>query len=347
MTGPDGEGRGAGTGAPDSSAVGSRAYITRAGTGHNGSEVNHGSSSHHADGPKPLIGSNMVPDLDGPGAGTNGLGSGTEAPVRHAGDGRPSACSGMKPSEVCSMNVESASARSGKTKPLPPALHHKPARRGQQLPAPCDIDALQTDQLLDWVERLYGVAPDARMSRELLLRAVAHGLQLHQQGRKGIAAARAMAGASVRSGRTRGAARNGGSGNDWGSDNESRRASADAVGKHGNKDGDKLSEHSGKRGNDQSLYVSPTRHARSLPPGSRLVREWHGAIHEVIVQSDGSYLWQGRAWKSLSVIARTITGVNWSGPRFFGTAARKAGSHSTGDGEAFQSVKHPGGGNDA
>ncbi|MCB1460641.1 MAG: DUF2924 domain-containing protein [Nitratireductor sp.] len=219
---------------------------------------------------------------------------------------------------------------------MPPALQFKPGWRRQPLPAPGDLDALQTDHLLEWVERLYGVAPGARMSRELLLRAVAHGLQLHQQGRKGVAAARAMAGASVRSGRTRGAARNGETGSERHGNKDSRSASADAVAKH-----------NGKSGDGQSLSVSPTRQVRSLPPGSRLVREWHGAIHEVIVQSDGSYLWQGRAWKSLSVIARTITGVHWSGPRFFGTAARRAGSHSTDDGEAFQSVKHPGGGSDA
>ncbi|MEZ5873214.1 MAG: DUF2924 domain-containing protein [Nitratireductor sp.] len=266
--------------------------------------------------------------------------NGLDGEGRGAGPGAPDSSAGGS-------SAFYAESGTGKTKAMPPALHPKPARHGQPMPVPGDLDALQTDHLLEWVERLYGVAPDARMSRELLLRAVAHGLQLHQQGRKGIAAARAMAGATVRSGSTRGADRRDRSGNDRHGNKDSRSASAAAVAKHSGKDGEKMSEHSGNRGVAKFLSVSPIRQAQSLPPGSRLVREWHGAIHEVIVQSDGSYLWQGRGWKSLSAIARTITGVHWSGPRFFGTAARRSGSQSTGDGEAFQSVRHPGGGSDA
>jgi hypothetical protein len=55
--------------------------------------------------------------------------------------------------------------------------------------------------------------------------------------------------------------------------------------------------------------------------GTRLVREWHGALHEVEVLED-SYLWRGARYRSLSVIARAITGTRWSGPRFFGLVAR-------------------------
>jgi Protein of unknown function (DUF2924) len=51
--------------------------------------------------------------------------------------------------------------------------------------------------------------------------------------------------------------------------------------------------------------------------GTRLVREWHGALHEVEVLED-SYLWRGVRHRSLSAIARAITGTKWSGPRFFG-----------------------------
>jgi hypothetical protein len=51
--------------------------------------------------------------------------------------------------------------------------------------------------------------------------------------------------------------------------------------------------------------------------GARLVREWGGRTHVVDV-IDGGYLWQGHVYRSLSVIARTITGARWSGPRFFG-----------------------------
>lgn len=50
--------------------------------------------------------------------------------------------------------------------------------------------------------------------------------------------------------------------------------------------------------------------------GTRLIREWHGREHIVDV-IDGAYHWNGKSWKSLSAIAREITGARWSGPRFF------------------------------
>jgi len=52
-------------------------------------------------------------------------------------------------------------------------------------------------------------------------------------------------------------------------------------------------------------------------PGSRLVREWRGDTYEVTILDKG-YLWQNRSYRSLSRIAREITGTKWSGPRFFG-----------------------------
>lgn len=56
---------------------------------------------------------------------------------------------------------------------------------------------------------------------------------------------------------------------------------------------------------------------RQMQPGARFIREWNGISHIVDVTKDG-YLWQGRVYRSLSAIARTITGTRWSGPRFFG-----------------------------
>lgn len=56
---------------------------------------------------------------------------------------------------------------------------------------------------------------------------------------------------------------------------------------------------------------------RQLHPGDRLVREWNGRSHLVEVVEDG-FVFDGRKWKSLSAIARRITGAHWSGPRFFG-----------------------------
>jgi hypothetical protein len=55
----------------------------------------------------------------------------------------------------------------------------------------------------------------------------------------------------------------------------------------------------------------------SLKPGARIVRHWGGQSHEVAVAENG-FLWRGRIWKSLSAIARELTGTRWSGPRFFG-----------------------------
>lgn len=54
--------------------------------------------------------------------------------------------------------------------------------------------------------------------------------------------------------------------------------------------------------------------------GARLIREWNGREHVVDVTADG-YLWNGQTWRSLSAIAKEITGTKWSGPRFFGVAA--------------------------
>lgn len=68
--------------------------------------------------------------------------------------------------------------------------------------------------------------------------------------------------------------------------------------------------------------------ALSPKPGTRLVREWHGVTHVVLVHPDG-FEWEERRYRSLSVIARAITGAHWSGPRFFGltrSAADGAGS---------------------
>ena len=52
--------------------------------------------------------------------------------------------------------------------------------------------------------------------------------------------------------------------------------------------------------------------------GMRLVREWDGRAHVVEVGEDQVIRWDGREWRSLSEVARAITGTRWSGPAFFG-----------------------------
>jgi hypothetical protein len=60
---------------------------------------------------------------------------------------------------------------------------------------------------------------------------------------------------------------------------------------------------------------------RKLTPGTRLVRDWHGVGHMVVVTESG-FEYNGKSWKSLSAIAREITGTHWNGPRFFGLVER-------------------------
>lgn len=54
-----------------------------------------------------------------------------------------------------------------------------------------------------------------------------------------------------------------------------------------------------------------------LKTGTRLVREWNGETHTVLVTDDG-LLFRSQRFRSLSHVARAITGAQWSGPRFFG-----------------------------
>jgi hypothetical protein len=62
--------------------------------------------------------------------------------------------------------------------------------------------------------------------------------------------------------------------------------------------------------------------APSLRPGAKLVREWHGRTHIVIV-TDTGFDYAGSSYKSLTQIAKLITGAHWSGPRFFGLTNRQ------------------------
>lgn len=54
-----------------------------------------------------------------------------------------------------------------------------------------------------------------------------------------------------------------------------------------------------------------------VAPGTIITREWRGVRYQIEATGDG-FLYNGRRWKSLSEIARAITGTRWNGPRFFG-----------------------------
>ena len=62
-----------------------------------------------------------------------------------------------------------------------------------------------------------------------------------------------------------------------------------------------------------------------LKTGATLVRQWRGHNHTVFVHQDG-FEYEGRRYRSLTVIAERITGAHWSGPRFFGVTRRARAS---------------------
>lgn len=114
-----------------------------------------------------------------------------------------------------------------------------------------------------WLE-LYGSEASSRMSRELIIQAIAYRLQENIAG--GISSA-----------------------------SRARITSADGDTK-----------------------IGRTRIDRNVKAGTRFIREWQGRTIEVVANSSGGYLYLGRTFKSLSAIAREITGTRWSGPAFFG-----------------------------
>jgi hypothetical protein len=75
-----------------------------------------------------------------------------------------------------------------------------------------------------------------------------------------------------------------------------------------------LAEKIDMEGADGALCLAPM-----IKPGARLVRDWRGQAHPVLVLDDG-FEYQGQHYRSLTEIARQITGAHWSGPRFFGVA---------------------------
>ena len=60
------------------------------------------------------------------------------------------------------------------------------------------------------------------------------------------------------------------------------------------------------------------------------MREWNGRTHTVTVEEEG-FTYAGRSYRSLTAIAREITGAHWSGPRFFGLADEERRFRCLGD----------------
>lgn len=79
----------------------------------------------------------------------------------------------------------------------------------------------------------------------------------------------------------------------------------------------------------EDLSSGRRRRTVAFKAGTRLIREWHGQTHTVIILDNGVE-WRGQRYASLSIVAREITGARWSGPRFFGVGTGASASSSSG-----------------
>ncbi|MCO6050480.1 DUF2924 domain-containing protein [Mesorhizobium sp. RP14(2022)] len=152
------------------------------------------------------------------------------------------------------------------------------------------LDALSRDALAERWAAQFGCPPPPGVRRELLLHAAAfdvqtkHGSGLAPDARRMLK--RAVAGVAQKTGR------------------KEVRVGLDAA------EGAVLSASSAA-----TTLRMPER--RTLSSGARLLRDWNGVTHVVDVVDNG-FVFQGTRHRSLSAIAKLITGAHWSGPRFFG-----------------------------
>ena len=177
----------------------------------------------------------------------------------------------------------SARQHSGGPSPVPGRGGHRNDRARR--PDPSDIEAeiaglfdrSAQELRLAW-RKLHRTEPPFGISRDLLIRALAHQLQQQSCGGTGRALRRRL---------------------------------------------QTLTGEREKRGASSDLGAA-------LKTGTTLVRQWRGHTHAVLVRDDG-FEYEGQPYRSLSVIAKRITGAHWSGPRFFGliklaTASAAAGA---------------------
>ena len=71
-----------------------------------------------------------------------------------------------------------------------------------------------------------------------------------------------------------------------------------------------------------ATVVRKPRPRGELAPGTTLMREWHGQQVSVRVADDGSFVHDGKPYRSLSAVAQAITGQHWNGKLFFGLRTR-------------------------
>lgn len=161
-----------------------------------------------------------------------------------------------------------------------------------------------------WKEILRQSAPDA-LNGKLLSRAFAHGLQQKIHGglslviKKRLQAALQQMEPNASSARRQSHPENAAA--------PESAAAKESCGRFGCKSG---------APNSVPVSIAARIPNRTLCAGTRLLREWHGINHEVIVLPDG-FLWNGKVHASLSAIARELTGVRWNGWIFFGLKQRQ------------------------
>ena len=161
--------------------------------------------------------------------------------------------------------------------------------------------------LADLWMRAHGCQPPRGIKRRLLERSAAFELQTKALGGLPATARKALR-TAMRMVETRRHQREAGAGS------EGRDCHASAI---------ELAQLKGARPREEqqaSTSAATKRPAAERVPlvtGSRLLREWNGRQHFVDVVEDG-FTFDGKSYRSLSAIAKKITGAQWSGPRFFG-----------------------------
>lgn len=147
-----------------------------------------------------------------------------------------------------------------------------------------DVMAWPREICVERWEALFGQEPPSRTTVVFMRKALAYEVQVAQQGGLSRTVQKALKGALK------------------GSQKTAELTDTAAVSSSGS-DASRTS----------SLASGPT----VLRSGTHLIREWNGRRYQVEVVDDGFRL-DGRSYRSLTAVAKVITGVHWSGPRFFG-----------------------------
>lgn len=186
--------------------------------------------------------------------------------------------------------------------PCKPDIHAEVAALGR----------LPREELVDRWQKVYGTPPPKGVRQDLLVRAAAWHLQVKRLGGLSAETRRLLRSAIVRV-ESEMLAR----------DKEADKAPV-AEGKADAGDDSEIVEHDAAqttRSGASAQAVSSNRPAkrqrRRVTPGARLIREWNGKTHVVDV-IEGGYVFEAKVYPSLTAIAGQITGVHWSGSRFFG-----------------------------